>query len=128
MENNMLHNAVIWFEIIVQDMPRAKAFYESVFQVKLELLNTDNFEMWSFPTAIDRMGVGGALVKMDGAPSGGNNSTRVYFTCTDCAVEAALVIQHGGQIYREKMSIGEYGFIALALDTEGNMIGLHSLQ
>jgi hypothetical protein len=34
----------------------------------------------------------------------------------------------GGRLEREKMSIGPYGFIALAYDTEGNMIGLHSMQ
>jgi predicted enzyme related to lactoylglutathione lyase len=28
----------------------------------------------------------------------------------------------------EKRSIGQYGFIALVLDTEGNMFGLHSMQ
>ncbi|MEI7825730.1 MAG: VOC family protein [Chlorobiaceae bacterium] len=123
----MVNNAVIWFEIMVQDMARAKAFYESVFQVKLERLNTSGFEMWSFPMEMDRVGIGGALVKMDGAASGGNSGTRVYFSCTDCAVEAASVAQYGGTVYREKMSIGEYGFIALVLDTEGNMIGLHSM-
>jgi uncharacterized DUF497 family protein len=26
------------------------------------------------------------------------------------------------------VSIGQYGFIALAIDTEGNMFGLHSMQ
>ncbi len=123
----MVNNAVIWFEIMVQDMARAKAFYESVFQVKLERLNTSGFEMWSFPMEMDRVGIGGALVKMDGAASGGNSGTRVYFSCTDCAVEAASVAQYGGTVYREKMSIGEYGFISLVLDTEGNMIGLHSM-
>jgi predicted enzyme related to lactoylglutathione lyase len=127
-EKKMDNNPVIWFEIIVQDMGRAKTFYESVFQVKLKLLNTPKFEMWGFPMAMDRIGVGGALVKMNGVATGGNNSTRVYFSCKDCAVEAALVSKYGGQVYREKMSVGEYGFIALALDTEGNMIGLHSLQ
>ena len=73
----MVNNAVIWFEIMVQDMARAKAFYESVFQVKLERLNTSGFEMWSFPMEMDRVGIGGALVKMDGAASGGNSGTRV---------------------------------------------------
>ncbi len=33
---------------------------------------------------------------------------------------------HGGKVQRPKMSIGEYGFITLAFDTEGNMIGLYS--
>jgi len=123
----MVNNPVIWFEIYVQDMLRAKAFYESLFQVRLERLNNPDMEMWAFPMAMDRVGAGGALVKMDGVASGGN-STMVYFSCEDCAVEAASVAQYGGYVCREKISIGEYGFISLAVDTEGNMIGLHSLE
>jgi uncharacterized protein len=124
----MNHNPVCWFEIYVQDMTRAKAFYESVLEVKLEMLNSSpGMEMWSFPMAMDRPGVGGALTRMEGVPSGGN-STLVYFSCADCAVEAARAAKQGGHVQREKMSIGEYGFIALVFDTEGNMIGLHSLQ
>tara|TARA_R110001583_G_scaffold194720_3_gene366672 strand:- start:221960 stop:222076 length:117 start_codon:yes stop_codon:yes gene_type:complete len=34
----------------------------------------------------------------------------------------------GGQTRKPKVSIGQNGFIALAIDTEGNMIGLHSLK
>ena len=120
-------NPVIWFEIYVQDMARAKAFYEEVLQVKLERLNNPAIEMWSFPMAMDKVGAGGALVKMDGVPSGGSG-TIVYFSCADCAVEAARAVAHGGQVQRGKMPIGEYGFIALVVDTEGTMIGLHSLK
>jgi predicted enzyme related to lactoylglutathione lyase len=122
----MANNPVGWFEIYVQDMARAKRFYETVFQVKLEKLNSPGMEMWSFPMQPDRWGAGGSLVRMEGFPSGGN-SVLVYFSCTDCAVEAGRVVKSGGRIQREKMSIGQYGFIALAFDTEGNMIGLHSM-
>jgi len=73
------------------------------------------------------MGASGALVKMEGFPSGGN-STLVYFSCNDCAVEEARIKEFGGQIQRGKTSIGEYGFISLVFDTEGNMFGLHSMQ
>jgi predicted enzyme related to lactoylglutathione lyase len=72
-------------------------------------------------------GAPGSLVRMPGFPSGGN-STLVYFSCADCAVEAGRVVAAGGRIQKEKMSIGQYGFIALAYDTEGNMFGLHSMQ
>ena len=123
----MIDNPVRWFEIYVQDMARAKQFYESVFQVKLEKLNTPDFNMWAFPMQMERMGAAGSLVKMDGVPSGGN-STLVYFGCEDCAVEAGRVVESGGRIDRAKFSIGEYGFAALVVDTEGNMIGLHSMQ
>lgn len=128
----MKSNPIGWFEIYVQNMPRAKAFYEAVFQGTLEALTNpshDNFadmEMWAFPSAMDSYGAPGALVRMTGCPSGG--STLVYFSCEDCAVEAARAATHGGKIFKEKMSIGQYGFIALVEDTEGNMIGLHSLQ
>jgi len=124
------NNPVRWFEIYVQDMNRAKIFYESVFQTKLTKMDSTAKDMdyWSFPPMIqDKGGTSGALVKMQGVPSGGMG-TVVYFACEDCAVEAARVKQFGGKIKDEKMSIGPYGFIALAFDTEGNLIGLHSLQ
>ena len=82
-------------------------------------------EMLAFPMEMDGGGAAGALVKMDGAASGGGG-TLVYFACEDCATEASRVESAGGKIEKPKMSIGEYGFMVLALDTEGNMFGLHS--
>ena len=123
----MKNNPVGWFEIYVQDMARARAFYESVLEGKLERLPSPEVEMWSFPMQPTASGAGGALVKMQGFASGGN-STLVYFVCDDCAVEEARVQRSGGRVERPKMSIGEYGFISLVVDTEGNMIGLHSMK
>ena len=126
----MTSNPVGWFEIYVQDMARARAFYEAVFKLALANLQApgdQSLEMWAFPMQGDATGASGALVKMEGCPSGGN-STLVYFSCVDCADEAARATSAGGKVFREKFSIGEYGFIALVSDTEGNMIGLHSMQ
>ena len=78
------------------------------------------------PTVLSGTGTSGALVKMAGGPSGGN-SVLIYFACEDCAVEAERVTKFGGRVERPKFSIGEYGYIALVRDTEGNMIGLHSM-
>ncbi|MFN8007670.1 MAG: VOC family protein [Terriglobia bacterium] len=123
----MQGNPVNWFEIYVQDLPRARKFYESVFEVKLERLDSPDFEMWTFPMSRDQFGASGAILKMEGVPSGGN-SILVYFHSDDCSVEASRVVNFGGRIHREKMSIGQYGFIALAYDTEGNMFGIHSMK
>ncbi len=123
----MKHNPVNWFEIYVQNMARARKFYEAVFHLKLEKINSPDTDMWGFPMDVNRFGAGGSLVKMEGVSSGGN-STIVYFICTDCAVEAGRVEAAGGHVHKEKMSIGEYGFMALAFDTEGNMFGLHSMK
>lgn len=125
----MIPNPISWFEIYVQDMPRAKAFYEAVLQTQLEpLLNPPiaELEMLKFPMSPDGYGAAGALVRMADAPSG-LGGTLVYFKCADCAVEAARAAEQGGKVFKEKVSIGEYGHIALVLDTEGNMIGLHSM-
>ncbi len=128
----MNFNPVVWFEIYVQDMPRAQAFYEQVLAKKLEGLplpegDDSGLQMVAFPMEMENGGAGGSLVKMEGVPSGGMG-TLVYFGCADCAVEAGRVVAAGGQIFKEKFSIGQYGFCALAHDTEGNMFGLHSMQ
>ncbi len=125
----MDRNPVRWFEIYVQDMPRAKAFYEAVFRTQLERINTPDggLQMWMFPGSMDHHGTNGSLVEMKGVPSGGNG-TLVYFACDDCAEEAARVVPAGGRIERPKISIGQYGFVVIARDTEGNVIGLHSLK
>jgi predicted enzyme related to lactoylglutathione lyase len=123
----MNNNPVGWFEIYVQDMDRAKAFYESVFDLQLTRLDSPDMEIWAFPMQADRYGAPGALVRMPGFPSGAN-SVLVYFSCADCAIEAAKAANSGGKVEKEKFSIGEYGHIALVRDTEGTMIGLHSMQ
>ena len=120
-------NSVGWFEIYVDDMSRAKAFYEKVFGVRLEKLDNPKIDMWSFPSQQESYGASGALVRMPGFEAGAN-SVLVYFTCADCAVEAAKAVNAGGRIQKEKESIGKYGYIALVFDTEGNMIGLHSMK
>jgi uncharacterized protein len=122
----MKSNSVGWFEIYVNDMARAKTFYETVLGIKLELLTADGMEMWSFPMNPEANGAPGALCKMDGCGPG-PGGTLVYFNCEDCAVEEARVAAAGGTVYKSKFSIGQYGFIAIVADTEGNTIGLHSM-
>jgi predicted enzyme related to lactoylglutathione lyase len=122
---NANRNPVGWFEIYVQDMDRAKAFYEKTLQMTFQRLDAGDLEMWTFPMLPDGPGCPGALVRMPGKDSG-TGGTIIYFTCADCAVEAARAAENGGKVVKEKFSIGEYGFIAFVQDTEGNMIGLHS--
>jgi uncharacterized protein len=127
-----MSNAVGWFEIYVQDMPRARAFYETVLGVSLAPLpsegmeNPPGMEMLAFPMDPQTYGAAGALVKMPGYDSGAN-SVLVYFSCADCTVPASRAAAAGGQLLQAKMPIGPYGFIALIVDTEGNRIGLHSM-
>lgn len=125
-----INNPIAWFEIYVQDMHRAKAFYETVLQTTFTPMSdpTDSgMEMLGFSSSPEEYGAPGALVKMVGVPSG-FCGTLVYFKCDNCGEVVERAVQNGGSIFKDKMSIGEYGFIALAYDTEGNMIGLHSMK
>lgn len=125
-------NPVSWFEIYVDDMERAKAFYEAVFQVQLTKLPEpegvtfeEKIEMYAFEMHDGKPGASGAIVKMDGMPAGGSN-TLVYLSCNDCSIECGRVVENGGSVLKEKFSIGQYGFISIVSDTENNVIGLHS--
>lgn len=120
------HNPAGWFEIYVADMARAKAFYASVFEVEFARLESP-LELWGFPMHPGSYGASGALAHIPGLEPGGN-STIVYFSCADCAVQAARAAAAGGEVVKPKFAIGQYGFIALVRDSEGNMIGLHSMQ
>lgn len=125
----MQRNPIGWFEIYADDLPRAKKFYETVFQTKLEKLGTpdSNLEMWAFPGSNDAPGATGTICKMKDFEAR-RGSVLVYFSCADCGVEEKRVVEAGGKIQRPKMNIGQYGFISLVFDTEGNMIGLHSMK
>jgi len=131
----MNSNTVVHFEIYVQDMSRAKAFYEAVLGVTLVKMPAPtpemDMDMWFFPfdkeKGMDTYGAGGMLLKMEGFNSGGSG-TVVYFGCEDCAEQAARAAKFGGNVFQEKTSIGEHGFCALARDTEGNLIGFHSMK
>ena len=121
------NNVVGWFEIYVTDMARARTFYEAVFKRELMQLPAVGQieEMWVFPWVEGAQGAAGALVKM-AMPLAGKGGTMVYFSCHDVAVEAARAEAAGGKIHMPRSAIGEWGFISLVEDTEGNMIGLHS--
>jgi uncharacterized protein len=122
-------NAVGWFDIYVNDMKRAVAFYERVLEQKLEQIGdpTGETQMMSFPSDMTSYGASGALVKSEYSGPG-VGGTMVYFSVEDCSVEEASVVAAGGNIVRSKFSIGEFGWVTLCEDTEGNMFGLNSMK
>jgi predicted enzyme related to lactoylglutathione lyase len=122
-------NAVGWFDLYTDDLVRAAGFYEAVLGQPLEPMSdpTGETEMMSFPADMAAYGAGGALVKSaHGKP--GPGGTTIYFTVQDCAEQQARIGEAGGQVVRPKFSIGDFGFVCLAIDTEGNLIGFNSMS
>ncbi|CUJ87906.1 putative enzyme related to lactoylglutathione lyase [Shimia thalassica] len=121
-------NAVGWFDIYVDNMDRAVAFYEAMLETKLDPIidPTGESQMMSFPAEMSAYGAGGALTKTPHAGPG-VGGTIVYFMVEDCAVQQQRAQEAGGTVIRPKFSIGEFGWVLLCQDTEGNMIGFNSM-
>lgn len=125
-------NVVNWFDIPVSNLDRARTFYGKVLETELtppmdlgmEGSSEDGIQA-IFPS---RDGVGGALVQSTRYKPSGEGSVVYLNGGHDLSVPLGKVEAAGGKIVMEKMSIGENGFIAFFLDTEGNKVGLHSLN
>jgi len=122
----MKHNMVGWFEIPVNDMDRAKAFYEAVFKVDIQIVDFGGMLMGWFPYEEGKEGAAGTLIKQDKyIPS--QEGTLVYFICEDVQNELDRIEAAGGKLYQPKTQISpEHGFMAAFIDTEGNRVALHS--
>ncbi len=120
-------NALNWFEIPVMDFSRAKTFYEKVLDIAIEPMAMGPVTMGMLSS--DQNAVGGAIVQGDGG-SPAKNGTLVYLNGgDDLAPFLARVEEAGGTIVVPKTEIGnDFGFFAHFIDTEGNKVGLHSMQ
>ena len=120
-------NALNWFEIPVIDFSRAKTFYEKVLDIAIEPMVMGPVTMGMLSS--DQNAVGGAIVHGDGG-SPSQNGTLVYLNGgDDLAPMLARVAEAGGTVVVPKTEIGNgFGFFAHFIDTEGNKVGLHSMQ
>lgn len=119
-------NAVNWFELYVADFDRAKKFYEATLQTTLAAAEMEGCRMGIFPFD-EKNGIGGAITKMGGMEPGAGG-TIVYLNVEgdlDGVLRRTPV--NGGEVIKSRLSIGEHGFIGIIKDTEGNVVGLHSM-
>lgn len=119
-----MQNPVNWFEIPVNDMDRAKSFYEKIFGIEIVINELENSIMGWFPFNHEAPGATGTLMKGESyIPS--QAGTMVYFSVPEIDEVLELVNQTGGKVLHTKFSIGEHGFCGHFEDSEGNRIALH---
>ncbi len=119
-------NAVIWFEVPVKDLDRARSFYEHILGVQLTLNEMGPMRMMFFPMIPNVPGIAGSLMKAEGyKPS--TSGTLVYLAVESIEATLAKVQEKGGKVLLPKTSIGQYGVIAHFRDSEGNRVGLHAM-
>jgi predicted enzyme related to lactoylglutathione lyase len=122
-------NAISWFEIPANDLPRAQQFYETIFGISMIPMDLSHLQMRLFP--LEQMtGVGGSLCKEPNfyKPSA-TDGPLIYLNANpDVQLILDKVEAAGGRILVPKTEISaEYGFMGVIMDTEGNRIGLHSV-
>jgi len=122
----MKTNAINWFEIFVSDFERAKSFYEKILARPLIPVNSDCGQMGLFAEGGDK-GTGGAITKMEGQKPG-PGGTLVYLDVEgDLDGVLQRIPEAGGKVLRDRMAIPPHGFIGIFEDSEGNVVGLHSM-
>jgi uncharacterized protein len=121
-----MKNVVVWFEIPVKDLGRAIEFYSKMLSIDMKAVEYGPTKMAFFPFNEDS--VSGALVADDENRSS-EKGTLIYLNGgEDLSTPLSRIASAGGKILQEKMSIGEHGFVAIFLDTEGNRVALHSMK
>ncbi len=121
-------NAINWFEIPVANLERGVAFYEQIMGTKLPLDSSfPGMKMAMFPSKDP--GVGGCLIEIEQSRPHADG-VRVYLNGGDnLAAILDRVEAAGGKIIMPKTFLREdIGHIGMFSDSEGNVIGLHSLH
>ncbi|MCD4829634.1 MAG: VOC family protein [Candidatus Cloacimonetes bacterium] len=120
-----MKSIVVWFEIPVVDMERAKTFYEKLTGLTLTLTDMGESLMAMFP--MEGYANGGALMKHEQSKPSCDGVTIYLDAGDDLQPMLDRVEPAGGKIVVPKTHIcEEYGWFAIFTDTEGNSIGLWS--
>ncbi len=120
-------NPAVYFEIPVQDMQRATAFYAAVFGFDFVYEVIHDNEMAMLPFYKDSSGITGALAKGEiYRPS--KSGVVIYLASTDIQATIDSAIAHGGKILFPRTKAGLDIFVAEIEDSEGNRIGLSEVS
>ena len=125
----MSADTLCWTDIPVTNLDRAIKFYSAVLAKEVRRLSEGRMEYGLMPH--EEQNASGCLVVrgdsggVDNRPSA--NGPLIYLSVEgrlDEAVETAR--KNGGKVLRARQKIGEHGFRAVIIDSEGNRIALHT--
>ena len=121
-------NSVVHFEIPFDDKKRDRAFYEKVFGWQLQdieemdyvIARTGETDPKTF--MLKKIGIiNGGMYKRDEKSS---PTPVLVIDVPDINSKLKEIQENGGEITKEKSTIGDMGYYAQAKDTEGNIIGI----
>lgn len=120
-----MKSVINWFEIPVQDLQRAKRFYERVLDITFSAPPPGMPDLAIFPNEGNL--TCGALAKYDGFKAS-IDGTLVYLNAgDDLAGPLGRVVPAGGKVLTEKTKINDdIGYYGTFVDSEGNRVAMHS--
>lgn len=121
-------NSLNWFEIPAKDIKRAKKFYESVFGIKMSMMEMDDMTAAMFPMAPGTGKANGCIAKSKMHKPAKSGSVIYLNANPDLKKALAKVEKAGGKVVMPKTNIGPNGFMAFFHDTEGNTVAMHSTK
>lgn len=123
-----MKNAINWFEIPVKNFDRAKKFYSTILGAEINEMPHPQLKYGILPFDRESRGIGGGIVQGDNyEPS--NKGSLIYLNGGDDLSQILSKVEKaGGKVLLSKTSIGQNGFMAHFLDTEGNKVALHSMK
>lgn len=123
----MQNNSVIWFEIPVTNMDRAKVFYENVFGITISMQDFEGTLMGWFPFDPKKPGISGSLIKHEAYKPSKTDGPVIYFSSDDIASTLSKVTPNGGEVVQLKTEISpDIGHMGVFIDSEGNRISLYT--
>ena len=121
---------LIHFEIHVDNMERAKGFYEEVFgwtfQDWSEYAGTPYFGAVTGDE--NELGINGALMQRKGAAPEANQPLNGFagtMGVADYDVTEKLILENGGKVAVPKHALPGMAWQGYYVDTEGNVFGIH---
>ncbi len=113
---------LVHFDISADDAERAKAFYEKLFDSKIEKLpGPMNYYLVGTNDLKGNPGIGGGLAKRE---AGRGSGIVNYMGVASIDVTLKQVIELGGKILQPVQPVPCYGLLSVCADTENNIFGV----
>jgi hypothetical protein len=120
-------NVAVWFEIPAANFDRAVGFYEQVFDTRLIREKMGPAELAVFPH--DEAAASGCVIKGEGYKPGGEGCVVYLHSKVGLEVPPARAVSAGGKVATPKTALPPgMGFYAHFVDSEGNRVGIHSME
>jgi predicted enzyme related to lactoylglutathione lyase len=119
-------NVVVWADIPVLDMERAREFYSHLLQAPVDLMpGMTTVALLRGPGEPDPMVVSADLAVGQSMPSTSHGCTIYLSSLGDIDGMLRRAVEAGGAVLAGKAKMDMIGWIAFIKDTEGNRVGIH---